>query len=141
MPQHETAGAVHVRIHDDADVAAARAGARSLASREGLPETAVEALATAVSEVARNIVVHAGDGEVVLARLAEPARRGVVVSARDTGPGIADVEQALQDGYSTKGGLGCGLSGARRLVDEFEITSEAGGGTTVVLRKFVTVER
>ena len=80
-----------------------------------------------MSEVARNIVRFAGAGEIVVELLDEP-RRGVQVVARDTGPGIPDVEQALTDGYSTYHGLGLGLPGARRLMDEFAVVSETGRG-------------
>lgn len=92
-------------------------------------------LATAVSEVARNIVRFAGSGEMVV-ELVESPRRGVRCIARDTGPGITDIDQALQDGYSTYGGLGVGLAGARRLMDEFAVVSDPGHGTTVTMAKW-----
>jgi anti-sigma regulatory factor (Ser/Thr protein kinase) len=85
--------------------------------------------------VTRNIVRFAGAGEVVV-ELIEGPRRGVQIVARDTGPGISDVEQALTDGYSTCNGLGLGLPGARRLMDEFAIVSEPGRGTTVTMTKW-----
>jgi len=131
---------VRVFIRDESDVVVARRRARELASRQGLSEAGVEALATAVTEIARNIVVHAGGGEILFGRVVDGPRRGVVVIARDTGPGIPDVEQAMQDGFSTKHGLGFGLPGARRLVDEFEIESKTGAGTTVTLRKWASAE-
>jgi serine/threonine-protein kinase RsbT len=124
-------------IREEADVSVARTRARQLGIQEGLGEARAAALATAVSEVAWNIVLHAGAGEVVLDVIAEGARRGVVAVARDPHPGIADVEAAMQDGHSTRGGLGLGLPSARRLVDEFEISSAVGGGTTVTLKKWV----
>jgi serine/threonine-protein kinase RsbT len=123
---------VQVAISGDPDIVAARQAARELASRAGFTGTALTLLATAVSEVARNIVRFAGQGTITIQLLAEP-RPGIRVVARDTGPGIRDVERALEDGYSTDEGLGLGLPGARRLVDEFEIASEVGHGTTVVL--------
>src|SRR5205085_3592647 len=102
----------------------ARREARVLRGREGLDEPARAALATAVSEVARNVVVHGGGGEVVLGLEEEDGgRRAIVVVASDLGPGIADPAQAMQDGWSTGRGLGLGLPSAKSLVDHFELTS------------------
>jgi anti-sigma regulatory factor (Ser/Thr protein kinase) len=92
-----------------------------------------------VSEVARNIVRFASSGEVVIEILEEP-RPGIRIVARDVGPGIADVDRALQDGFSTYNGLGLGLPGTRRLMDEFGVVSETGHGTTVTMTKW-RVER
>jgi serine/threonine-protein kinase RsbT len=126
---------VRVAIREDADVVAARQAARALASRLGFSGPDLTILATAVSEVARNIVRFAGHGEVVVELVEEP-RRGVRVVARDSGPGIKDIEQALTDGYSTYAGLGLGLPGARRLMDDFVVVSEPGHGTTVTMTKW-----
>jgi RNA polymerase sigma factor (sigma-70 family) len=126
---------VRVPIQADADIVAARQAARELAARIGFSRTDLTLIATAVSEVTRNIVRFAGSGEIVVEILEQP-RSGVQVVARDTGPGIADVEQALTDGYSTYDGLGLGLPGARRLMDEFAIVSEKGRGTTVTMTKW-----
>jgi RNA polymerase sigma factor (sigma-70 family) len=126
---------IRVAIRSDADIVAARQAARELADRLGFGRTDLTLIATAVSEVARNIVRFAGEGEIVVEILEQP-RSGVQVVARDTGPGIADVEQALTDGYSTYAGLGLGLPGARRLMDEFAIVSEMGRGTTVTMTKW-----
>jgi serine/threonine-protein kinase RsbT len=126
---------LHIAIRGDADIVAARQGVRELAERVGFRGTDLTVIATAVSEVARNIVRFAGSGEVVVEVLDEP-RRGLQVVARDTGPGIPDVEQALADGYSTYHGLGIGLPGARRLMDEFAVVSEPGRGTTVTMTKW-----
>jgi RNA polymerase sigma factor (sigma-70 family) len=126
---------MRIPIHTDADIVAARRAARALASRLGFSRTGLTLIATAVSEVARNIVRFAGAGEIVIELLEQP-RRGVHVVARDTGPGIFDVEQALTDGYSTYHGLGLGLPGARRLMDEFSVVSEMGRGTTVTMTKW-----
>jgi len=93
-------------------------------------------LATAISEVARNIVVYARRGEVVLTAVESHGRRGVMVVARDEGPGIANPEQAMRDGYSTGNSLGMGLPGARRLMDEFELSSALGKGTTITMKKW-----
>jgi len=127
-----------VPIRHEPDVAIARQRARALALREGFPEGRAGAVATAVSEVARNIVVHAGEGEVLLLAVEEGGRRGIVVVAHDDGRGIADVEAAMQDGYSTARGLGLGLglSSARRLMDDFALVSAAGAGTTVTMKKW-----
>jgi RNA polymerase sigma factor (sigma-70 family) len=124
-----------IRIHGDPDIVRARKSARELASRLGFSRTDLTLIATAVSEIARNIVRFAGDGEVTIELLESP-RPGVRVVARDTGPGIADVERALTDGYSTYHGLGLGLPGARRLMDEFSVVSEMGRGTTVTMTKW-----
>ena len=127
---------LRLAVREEADVAVARSRARELALRQGLGEVAASALATAVSEVARNIVVHARGGEVLLEAVEEGGRRGVVIVARDEEPGIRDVERAMEDGYSTARGLGLGLSSARRLVDEFTLVSAVGDGTTVTLKKW-----
>jgi RNA polymerase sigma factor (sigma-70 family) len=126
---------VRVPVQVDADVIAARQAARDLATRLGFDSTDVTLLATAVSEISRNIVRFADSGEVVFEEIGDP-RIGIRIVARDSGPGIQDVGQALQDGYSTYQGLGLGLPGARRLVDEFAVTSEPGRGTTVTMTKW-----
>jgi serine/threonine-protein kinase RsbT len=127
---------VRVAINTDADLVTARAEGRAMAERLGFPRPDPTLIATAISEVARNIVVHVGCGEIVLRPIEDANRYGVVVIARDEGPGIRDVEAALQDDYSGKGGLGLGLPGARRLMDDFEITSSADSGTTVTMTKW-----
>jgi len=123
-------------IRDESDVVMARRHGRDMAVRVGCPENAVASLATAISEVARNIVEHAASGEVVLAMIGEGSRRGVMVIARDNGPGMAEPSLAMRDGYSTKRGLGLGLASAQRLMDEFEIESVVGKGTTVTMKKW-----
>lgn len=126
---------IRIRIGSDGDVVLARQAARELAARLGFSRTELTVIATAVSEVTRNIVRFADAGEVVI-ELVEQPRCGVRVVARDTGPGISDVEQALADGYSTYDGLGLGLPGARRLMDEFSVVSDPGKGTTVTMTKW-----
>jgi serine/threonine-protein kinase RsbT len=128
-----------VVIREELDVFIARGRARALALDAGFPLGAAGAIATAVSEVACNIVVHAGEGEVLLHVAAESRRRGIVVVARDRQPGIADVASAMRDGYSTAGSLGFGLPGARRLMDEFALDSAPGAGTTVTMTKWLHV--
>jgi serine/threonine-protein kinase RsbT len=125
---------VRVAITTDADLVTARAEGRAMAERLGFPRPDPILIATAISEVARNIVVHVGRGEIVLKPCEDANRYGVVVIAIDEGPGIRDVDAAVRDDYSGKGGLGLGLPGARRLMDDFEITSSADSGTTVTMR-------
>ncbi|MFW5469096.1 anti-sigma regulatory factor [Knoellia sp. CPCC 206435] len=127
---------VHVPINADPDIVAARQAARELAARAGFEGTDLTMLATAVSEVARNIVRFTDGGEVTIELLERP-QRGIRVVARDTGPGIGDVGRALQDGFSTYDGLGLGLPGSRRLMDEFSIDSDVGQGTTVTMTKWI----
>lgn len=124
-----------VVVRDEYDVSRARVAASALAERAGFSRGAKYRLATAVSELATNLVFHATAGGVIrLAAVALDGRIGIEVVAEDDGPGIADLELALTDGHSTNGGLGSGLPGCRRLVDEFEIQSQAGQGTRVVVR-------
>jgi serine/threonine-protein kinase RsbT len=125
-----------VRISSDADMVAARAAARSLATELGFSRTDATLIATAVSEVARNIVVHAGSGEIVMNALRQDSRYGLEVTAKDSGPGIRDISAALEPGYAGRGGLGLGLPGARRLMDEFAVDSSADTGTTVTMKKW-----
>ena len=123
-----------IAIESDSDVVVARQRARELAGDLDLSSTDQTLLATAISEVARNITTYATRGEVLLSIVRDArGRRGVRVIARDDGPGIDDLERALTDGYTTGGGLGLGLPGARRLVDDFDIQSELNQGTTVTL--------
>lgn len=131
-------GEVRVAINSDADLVSARAEARAMAERLGFPRPDPTLIATAISEVARNIVMHAGTGEILLKPLQEPARFGLVVIASDEGAGIRDTEAALRDDYSGRGSLGLGLPGARRLMDEFEVQSSADSGTTVTMTKWRT---
>jgi serine/threonine-protein kinase RsbT len=127
---------VRVPITTDADLVAARAEGRAMAERLGFPRPDPTLIATAISEVARNIVVHVGRGEIVLKPFEDAGRYGLVVIARDDGPGIRDVEAAVRDDYSARGGLGLGLPGVRRLMDAFEIESSADSGTTVTMTKW-----
>ncbi len=127
---------VRVPITTDADLVTARAEGRAMAERLGFPRPDPTLIATAISEVARNIVVHAGRGEIVLRPFDDADRFGVVVVARDEGPGIRDVDAALRDDYSGRGGLGLGLPGARRLMDDFDLESDADTGTTVTMTKW-----
>jgi serine/threonine-protein kinase RsbT len=123
-----------IPIESDADVVTARQQARSMAGALDLTSTDQTLLATAISEVARNITTYAKRGEVELSVVHDDnGREGIKVIARDQGPGIENLDLALQDGYTSGGGLGLGLPGARRLVDDFHIETAPGQGTTVTL--------
>ena len=128
---------VRVPIAADTDIVAARGQGRALAARLGFSRTDATLIATAISEIGRNILVHAGGrGEVSIAETANGDLLGIEVVARDQGPGIVDVERALTEGYATGTGLGLGLPGAKRLMDEFSIETQVGRGTTVTMRKW-----
>jgi serine/threonine-protein kinase RsbT len=127
---------VHVPIASDADIVTARQVGRRLSSQLGFSSTDLTLIATAISEVARNICVYAGKGDMSLRLERNSNRTGIVVVATDEGPGIADIELAMQDGYSTAGSFGLGLPGARRLMDEFEVDSGEGRGVTVTMKKW-----
>jgi serine/threonine-protein kinase RsbT len=126
-----------VVIERELDIVTARQAGRELAAENGFSPTDQTLIATAISEVARNIVVYAQQGEIVVSRVDERGRIGIQVIARDRGPGIENLELALRDGYSTKQSLGLGLPGARRLMDDFGIESELGHGTVVTMKKWV----
>ncbi len=132
----EVEGEIRIPIRSDADVIAARKQGRELARQAGFSATDLTLIATAISEIARNIVMFASPGEIAVSLVGENDRQGVMVVARDSGPGIPDLERALQDSYSGYGGMGLGLPGCRRLMDEFDIRSEVGVGTTVIMIKW-----
>jgi serine/threonine-protein kinase RsbT len=126
---------VRVAITSDQDLVTARAQGRALAEQLGFPRPDPTLIATAISEIARNIVVHAGQGEIVLRPIEDTNRYGLVVIAIDEGSGIRNVEAALRDDYSGRSGLGLGIPGARRLMDDFKIESDADG-TKVTMTKW-----
>jgi serine/threonine-protein kinase RsbT len=125
-----------IPVAADVDIVSARQKGRELAAKAGFSEGDQTVIAAAISEIARNILMYAKRGEVSLTLASHDDRVGVIIIARDQGPGITDIPRALQDGYSTSGGLGLGLPGARRLMDEFEIQSRAGKGTTITMKKW-----
>lgn len=127
---------VRVAIQREADIVLARQAGRQLAAQLGFSMTDQTLIATAISEVARNIVVYAQEGEIVLVRAEDGVRIGIQVTAIDQGPGIDNKDLAMRDGYSTKNSLGLGLPGARRLMDDFALESEVGRGTTVTMKKW-----
>lgn len=124
-----------VPIETDADVVRVRQAVRALAVSAALSLVDQTKVITAASELARNTLMYGGGGEAQLEALDQP-RRGVRITFLDQGPGIADIHLALTDGYTTGSGLGLGLSGARRLVDDFEIESAPGEGTRVRVTKW-----
>jgi serine/threonine-protein kinase RsbT len=124
-------------IGSEHDILTARQRGRELAEEVGFTGSDLTIFATAISEIARNIVQYAERGEITIEVVRDGDRPGVVVVARDDGPGIPDVEQAMQDGYSTGRSLGLGLPGARRLMDEFDLQSRTGHGTTVTMKKWM----
>ncbi len=128
---------VRIPVQHDVDVVSARQQGRELAAALGFTGSSLTLIATAISEIARNIVVYAGSGEIVIEPVHNGSRPGLRVTASDQGPGIADIELAMRDGYSTGRSLGLGLPGARRMMDDFHIESQPGSGTTVVMSKWV----
>jgi serine/threonine-protein kinase RsbT len=115
----------------------ARQKGRALAEKMGFDGSDLTLIATAISEVARNIVIHAKNGEIEVVAVNHTAKRGILVVARDQGPGIKDIAKAMEYGYSTNKGLGVGLPGAKWLMDEFDIESKLGKGTTVTMKKWL----
>ena len=128
---------VRVRIQSSADIVTARQEGRSMAASLGFTSTTLTIIATAISEVARNIVEYAKEGEISIAPVGNGVVKGLQIVARDQGPGIVDLETAMRDGYSTSKSLGMGLPGAKRLMDQFEIASAIGEGTTITMTKWI----
>lgn len=124
------------RVKLDSDVVAARQMARQLAVELEFSRPDQALVATAVSELARNIVKYARDGEIEICAVTGGTRAGIRITARDQGPGLEDIDLAMQDGYSTGNSLGLGLPGTRRIVDEFDISSIPGKGLTVTVTKW-----
>jgi serine/threonine-protein kinase RsbT len=134
LPRAEDDG--RVCVTSDTDIVTARKKGRALALQQGFSSTEATMVATAISELARNIVLYAGRGEIILIPVEKDRIQGLVIIARDEGPGISDVELAMREGYSTAGRLGVGLPGVGRLVDEWQIISRVGMGTTVIAKKW-----
>ena len=126
-----------IPVSSEIDIVTARQKGRQMAAPLGFSNTELTLIATAISEVVRNIVEYARSGELCLDIVREGDRRGIVVTAQDRGPGIPNIKLAMQDGYSTGKSLGLGLPGAKRLMDEFEIESEVGRGTKITMKKWV----
>jgi serine/threonine-protein kinase RsbT len=130
-----------IRVESEADLVTARAKGRELASRLGFGSLDLTLIATAISELGRNVLQYARQGEITLSRINQTGGEGIVIVARDDGPGIPNLEQAMQDGFSTGRGLGMGLPGTKRLMDEFQIVSEIDKGTTVTIKKWLKVRQ
>jgi serine/threonine-protein kinase RsbT len=131
------AGDIVVNIDNPDDIVEARKAGHQLALDLGFTLTDVTMIATAISEIARNITSYAGRGAVRVAVEDREGRKALVIRAEDDGPGIADIERALEDGYSTGRGLGLGLPGARRLMDRLVVESARGRGTVIEMWKWV----
>jgi serine/threonine-protein kinase RsbT len=127
-----------VSIRSAADIVVARQTGRKLAMKLGFVGAEVTVIASAISEIARNIVDYARRGEMGISGINEGAKKGMIITACDKGPGIPDLARAMQYGYSTGEREGAGLPGAKWLMDEFDITSQPGKGTTVVMKKWLS---
>lgn len=125
-----------IEIRSESDIVTARRRIRDVATALGFRVTDVTRVVTAASELTRNIYQHAGEGILRWKQIDARGCQGLQLEFEDKGPGIQDLEQARQGGYTTGGGLGIGLSGSRKLMDEMEITTEVGSGTTIVIRKW-----
>lgn len=125
------------KIKFDTDIITARETGRNIAKKIGFSSHEQTLIATAISEVARNILEYAKIGEIEIFQIYTDGKTGIIVIAKDYGPGIHDVNKALEDGFTTGEGMGLGLPGARRLMDDFEIQSEIGEGTIVTMKKWL----
>ncbi len=123
-------------IRSESDIVTTRRTVREVARELGFGITDVTRIVTATSELARNVVLYAGSGVIRWRQLGISGKVGVELTLEDNGPGIANIEQVMQEGYTTSGGLGLGLPGTKRLMDEFEIASEVGRGTRITVRKW-----
>lgn len=127
---------VSVRIESDTDLVSARHAGRTLAEQAGFSSSELTLIATAISELARNIIEYANFGEIELELVRNGSTSGIRIVARDSGPGINNIEQAIRGGYSTSGGLGLGLAGVRHIMDHFDLESNSGTGTCVTVTKW-----
>ena len=128
---------IRIPVRNETGIAWSVMEARKAAIAIGFDEIICQMIATAVSELANNILKYAGRGEILMDRILAGSRVGMEVIARDRGPGIENIQQAMADHYSTGGTLGLGLPGVKRMMDEIELTSEPGKGTTVTIRKWL----
>lgn len=127
---------VALLVSSDLDILTARQSGREMASRLKFSATESTLIATVISELVRNIVQYAGQGEIQITGLEDEHGCGIEIVAHDNGPGISDISKVLKGGYSTSGRLGLGLSGVKRLMDEFRIVSQRDEGTTVMVKKW-----
>lgn len=130
-------GEIRVPIEREEDVVIARQKGRELAAETGFSNTDRTIIALAISEIARNIISYARRGEVTMCRVEDGIRVGILIVAEDEGPGIPDIELAMRDGYSTARSLGVGLPGTKRIMDEFELSSIVGKGTTIKMKRWL----
>ncbi len=128
--------ALRLSIRSEYDIVIARQQVRELCTTLHFSTGEQTLVATCVSELARNIVEYAGSGEMIMGLADEKGKKCIVIIAEDNGPGIPDIELAMKDGYSTSKGLGLGLPGCKRIMDEFAIVSKIGKGTTVTVKKW-----
>lgn len=126
-----------IPINTESDIVKARQAGRDLAKKVGFGIVDQARITTAVSELARNIYMHAKNGEIIIESTDEEEKQGLKIIAKDRGPGIEDIRAAMEDGYSTSGGLGVGLPGVRRLMDEFFIDSKVNEGTEIIVIKWL----
>ncbi len=126
-----------VDIYTEWDIVAARQLGRNEAKKSGFGTVDQARITTAISELARNIYLYAGKGKIEITRLSENELYGITIIASDNGPGIRDLRKVMEDGFSTSGGLGAGMPGVRRLMDEFKVDTELGKGTTITTTKWL----
>ncbi|NGP46247.1 anti-sigma regulatory factor [Bacillaceae bacterium SIJ1] len=126
-----------VDVHKEWDIVAARQLGRNVAKDIGFGNVDQARITTAISELARNIYLYAGSGRICIYPIEELGKRGLVISAVDNGPGIKDIRRVMEDGYSTSGGLGAGLPGVKRLMDEFDLSSSEDKGTEITAKKWL----
>jgi serine/threonine-protein kinase RsbT len=125
-----------ININNEFDIVLARQKGREVSKELLFGGVDQARITTAISELARNIYLYAGSGQITISILEDTGRRGIQISASDNGPGISDIRMVLQDGFSTSGGLGAGLPGVKRLMDTFDIDSVPGAGTTITISKW-----
>lgn len=126
-----------VDIYTEWDIVAARQLGRNEAKKSGFGTVDQARITTAISELARNIYLYAGKGKIEITRLSENELYGITIIASDNGPGIRDMRKVMEDGFSTSGGLGAGMPGVKRLMDEFKVDTELGKGTTITTTKWL----
>ncbi|MBS4219437.1 anti-sigma regulatory factor [Bacillus sp. FJAT-49711] len=126
-----------VKILNEWDIVAVRQLGRNVAKELGFGTVDQARITTAISELARNIFLYAGQGEVCIIKEQQNSKNGLKIIAKDNGPGIADIRRVMEDGYTTSGGLGAGLPGVKRLMDEFDIQSKLNEGTEIIAVKWL----
>lgn len=128
----------HINIFNEHDIVAARQKGRTLAKELGFSVVDQCRIATSISELARNIYLYAGEGTISIRPIINTQKKGLEIIAKDDGPGIPDTKLALLDGYTTSKGLGMGLPGTQRLMDEFDLNSNPNEGTTISIKKWLS---